>query len=127
MPRTHPALDIADLREFGPHRLRATVLATVVEECDLPSDRVDEFVAAVDEMAHAALRRSRGAVGVRLWTGGDVATAAVFEERGLPDVPHNGVMLMGNKKAQRITVGVIIGVMVVSLALSLISSASATP
>ena len=38
-----------------------------------------------------------------------------------------GRMLMGNKKAQRITVGVIIGVMVVSLALSLISSASATP
>jgi glucose uptake protein GlcU len=42
-------------------------------------------------------------------------------------VPHNGVMLMGNKKAQRITVGVIIGVMVVSLALSLISTASGTP
>ena len=42
-------------------------------------------------------------------------------------MPHNGPMLMGNKKAQRITVGVIIGVMVVSLALSLISSASATP
>ncbi|GAA2487568.1 hypothetical protein GCM10009858_26860 [Terrabacter carboxydivorans] len=38
-----------------------------------------------------------------------------------------GPMLMGNKKAQRITVGVIIGVMLVSLALSLISSASATP
>ena len=36
-------------------------------------------------------------------------------------------MLMGNKKAQRITVGVIIGVIVVSLALSLISTASATP
>ena len=42
-------------------------------------------------------------------------------------MPHNGLMLMGNKKAQRITVGVIIGVMLVSLALSLISSASATP
>ena len=33
---------------------------------------------------------------------------------------------MGNKKAQRITVGVIIGVIVVSLALSLLSTASAT-
>jgi hypothetical protein len=42
-------------------------------------------------------------------------------------IPHNGVMLMGNKRAQRITVGVIIGVIVVSLALSLISTASATP
>ena len=30
---------------------------------------------------------------------------------------------MGNKKAQRITVGVIIGVIVVSLALSLLSTA----
>ena len=39
---------------------------------------------------------------------------------------HNGPMLMGNKKAQRITVGVIIGVIVLSLALSLISTASAT-
>ena len=36
-------------------------------------------------------------------------------------------MLMGNKKAQRITVGLIIGVIVVSLALSLISTASAVP
>ena len=36
-------------------------------------------------------------------------------------------MLMGNKKAQRITVGVIIGVMVISIALSLISTAGATP
>jgi hypothetical protein len=36
-------------------------------------------------------------------------------------------MLMGNKKVQRITVGVIIGVIVVSLALSLVSTASATP
>ena len=36
-------------------------------------------------------------------------------------------MLMGNKKAQRITVGIIIGAIVVSLALSLISTASATP
>ena len=34
---------------------------------------------------------------------------------------------MGNKKAKRITVGLIIGVIVVSLALSLISTASATP
>ena len=40
---------------------------------------------------------------------------------------HNGGMLMGNKKVQRITVGVIIGVIVISLALSLISTASATP
>ncbi len=48
-------------------------------------------------------------------------------ERAPDRMPHNGLMLMGNKKAQRITVGVIIGVMVVSLALSLISSASATP
>jgi len=47
--------------------------------------------------------------------------------RRLRGIPHNGVMLMGNKKAQRITVGVIIGVIVVSLALSLISTASATP
>ena len=47
--------------------------------------------------------------------------------RRLGGIPHNGVMLMGNKKAQRITVGVIIGVIVVSLALSLISTASATP
>ena len=39
---------------------------------------------------------------------------------------HNGPMLMGNKKAQRITVGVIIGVMVLSLALTLLSTASAT-
>lgn len=36
-------------------------------------------------------------------------------------------MLMGSKKAQRITVGIVIGVIVVSLALSLISTASATP
>ena len=35
-------------------------------------------------------------------------------------------MLMENKKAQRITVGVIIGAIVISLALSLISTASAT-
>lgn len=42
-------------------------------------------------------------------------------------MPHNGDMLMGNKKAQRITVGVIIGVIVISLALSLISTATATP
>ena len=42
-------------------------------------------------------------------------------------MPHNGPMLMGNKKAQRITVGVIIGVMVVSLALSLISTAERDP
>ena len=47
--------------------------------------------------------------------------------RRLGGIPHNGVMLMGNKKAQRITVDVIIGVIVVSLALSLISTASATP
>lgn len=33
---------------------------------------------------------------------------------------------MGNKKAQRITVGVIIGVIVLSLALTLLSTASAT-
>ena len=33
---------------------------------------------------------------------------------------------MGNKKVQRITVGVIIGVIVISLALSLISTATAT-
>ncbi|GAB2748325.1 hypothetical protein GCM10027039_02500 [Terrabacter koreensis] len=38
-----------------------------------------------------------------------------------------GDMLMGKKKAQRITVGIVIGVIVVSLALSLISTASATP
>ena len=48
-------------------------------------------------------------------------------ERAPGRMTQNGPMLMGNKKAQRITVGVIIGVMVVSLALSLISSASATP
>ena len=42
-------------------------------------------------------------------------------------MPDNGVMLMGNKKAQRITVGIIIGAIVVSLALSLIATASATP
>jgi hypothetical protein len=36
-------------------------------------------------------------------------------------------MLMGNRKAQKITVGVVIGVIVVSLALSLISTVSATP
>jgi hypothetical protein len=36
-------------------------------------------------------------------------------------------MLMGNKKAQRITVGVIIGAIVVSLALSLLSTLNATP
>lgn len=41
--------------------------------------------------------------------------------------PTMGDMLMGNKKAQRITVGIVIGVIVVSLALSLISTASATP
>jgi len=39
---------------------------------------------------------------------------------------HNGRMLMGNKKAQRITVGVIIGVIVISLALTLLSTASGT-
>ena len=39
---------------------------------------------------------------------------------------HNGPMLMGNKKAQRITVGVIIGVIVISLALTLLSTASGT-
>ena len=39
---------------------------------------------------------------------------------------HNGPMLMGNKKAQRITVGVIVGVIVLSLALTLMSTASAT-
>jgi hypothetical protein len=35
-------------------------------------------------------------------------------------------MLMGNKKAQRITVGVIIGAIVISLALTLLSTAGAT-
>jgi len=33
-------------------------------------------------------------------------------------------MLMGNKKAQRITVGVVVGVIIISLALSLLSTAS---
>ena len=33
---------------------------------------------------------------------------------------------MGNKKAQRITVGVIIGAIVISLALTLLSTASVT-
>ncbi|WP_374968605.1 stressosome-associated protein Prli42 [Terrabacter sp. BE26] len=33
-------------------------------------------------------------------------------------------MLMGNKRTQRITVGVIIGVMVLSLALTLLSTAT---
>ncbi|GAB3881591.1 hypothetical protein GCM10028802_26950 [Terrabacter terrigena] len=42
-------------------------------------------------------------------------------------MPDNGRMLMGNKKTQRITVGIVIGVIVVSLALSLISTVSATP
>ncbi len=42
-------------------------------------------------------------------------------------MPDNGGMLMGNKKAQRITVGIVIGVIVVSLALSLISTATAAP
>ena len=50
-----------------------------------------------------------------------------LHERAAGRMTQNGPMLMGNKKAQRITVGVIICVMVVSLALSLISSASATP
>lgn len=36
---------------------------------------------------------------------------------------HNGPMLMGNKRTQRITVGVVIGVMVLSIALTLISTA----
>ena len=36
--------------------------------------------------------------------------------------PTMGRMLMGKKRTQRITVGVILGVMVLSLALSLISS-----
>jgi hypothetical protein len=36
-------------------------------------------------------------------------------------------MLMGKKRTQRITVGVLVGVMVVSLALSLISAATGTP
>ena len=38
--------------------------------------------------------------------------------------PRMGRMLMGKKRTQRITVGVILGVMVVSLALSLITSAT---
>ena len=38
--------------------------------------------------------------------------------------PRMGRMLMGKKRTQRITVGLILGVMVVSLALSLITSAT---
>lgn len=39
---------------------------------------------------------------------------------------QNGVVLLGNKKIQRITVGVIIGVLVISLGLSLLSAGAAT-
>lgn len=40
---------------------------------------------------------------------------------------HNGRVLMGDKKMQRIAVGVVIGVIVLSLALSLVGSAMAAP
>ena len=66
---------------------------------------------------------SRGAPGhgrVRVWCGTALGAASAC------GMQHNGPMLMGNKKAQRITVGVIIGVIVISLALTLLSTASGT-
>ena len=66
---------------------------------------------------------SRGAPGhghVRDWCGAALGAASAC------GMQHNRPMLMGNKKAQRITVGVIIGVIVISLALTLLSTASGT-
>ena len=71
-------------------------------------------------MARCPARGAPGHGRVRVLRGPALSAAS---DAGMP---HNGPMLMGNKKAQRITVGVIIGVIVISLALTLLSTASAT-
>ena len=72
-----PGLEIDDLRAFGPHRLRASLLTEPMEARGALDDGDDRFLDAVDELAWAALTRARGVVRVRLWLVHDMLVATV--------------------------------------------------
>ena len=72
-------LTIGDLRTFGPHRFRATLLATAMEALGGVDDDADRFLDAVDDLARTALERATGAVQVRLWLEPDALVATVSD------------------------------------------------
>ena len=72
-----PGLEIDDLRAFGPHRLRASLLAAAMEARGVVDDSVDRLLDAVDELAWAALTRARGVVRVQLWLDHGTVVATV--------------------------------------------------
>jgi hypothetical protein len=72
-------LTIDDLVAFGPHRLRASLLATAMEALGAVDDDVDRFLDAVDDLACSALERAPGAVQVHLWLDRQTVAATVSD------------------------------------------------
>ncbi len=62
-----PAMQIDDLRAFGPHRLKACLLSATVERRDRATSSIDRFVDTVNDVSVDAMARGRGAVTVRFW------------------------------------------------------------
>jgi hypothetical protein len=72
-------LTIDDLRAFGPHRLRASLLAAAIEARGVVSPDVDHFLDVVDEFACSELTRAHGAVQVQLWLESEAVVATVTD------------------------------------------------
>lgn len=75
-----PAVQIDDLRTFGPHRLKAYLLSAVVEQRERAAPSFDHFVDTVNDVSLEALTRGRGAVRVRFWVDARCLVATVSDE-----------------------------------------------
>ncbi|MDN5767383.1 MAG: hypothetical protein L0H96_24745 [Humibacillus sp.] len=74
-----PALQIDDLRAFGPYRLRASLLSATVERRERATSSIDRFVDNVNDVSVDAMNRGRGAVTVRFWVDAHSLVATVSD------------------------------------------------